>query len=270
MIQEKCPPNRVLKFQQCHDTVWLWQNGQTGEIKERGNHCNDRFCQVCGRDRSRRIARALSERIAKTAPLFITLTVRGSVGAKLKDQLQVLQAGWRALRRMPIWKAVKGGAAMIEVKWSTTGGGHWHPHIHIVAEGRYMEQSDLSRAWAVCTGGSTSVNIKRAFVTDKVINYVAKYASKPMDGSFTDKVHKIREAIAALGGVRLCACFGTWFGTPLNDGDSNDDDLLIEGWICVGSESNIRIAAASGCAASIKFLEHLDRHRAAERLRPDG
>ena len=261
LIANEVTPARVSKFDQCHDTIFIYKNEHSGEVVERGNYCSDRFCMVCGRARSARIARAIEEKIEGKWPLFITLTVRGKFGDKLTDQLNTLREGWKQLRRLPVWSGMRGGAAMIEVKWSTEKGGHWHPHLHIIADGKFVEQADLSRSWAACTNGSISVDIRRVREHAAAIAYVTKYAAKPMDSSFTDKVVKIQEAMTALKGVRLCSFFGDWYGTPINEEAEIEEAPVLCPWICLGTESEIRRKAATGCRDSKRVLEMVERGR---------
>jgi hypothetical protein len=270
MMANEVSPARVLKFDQCHDTIFIYRNDGTGELAERGNHCQDRLCMVCGRARSARIADALEERIADMHPIFLTLTVRGGVGKKLASQLEILLEGFKRLRRMPIWSAVVGGVAMLEVKWSTHGGGHWHPHLHCLLDSRYMEQGQLVQAWSACTGGSTSVDIRRVDNRDQALRYVSKYASKPMCSSFTDKVWKIQEAMSALKGRRLVTLFGDWYGTPLNEEEEEELPPFLTNWRCCGTERKIRCEADDGDRSAIALLEDLERHRSRRHDDPDG
>jgi hypothetical protein len=270
MIGNEVSPARVLKFDQCHDTIFIYKNDATGDLAERGNHCQDRFCMVCGRARSGRIADALEERIAEMHPIFLTLTVRGRVGKKLAVQLDILLEGFKRLRRMPIWSAVVGGVAMLEVKWSKESGGHWHPHLHCLLDSRYMEQGHLVEAWSACTGGSTSVDIRRVDDRRQALRYVSKYASKPMCSSFTDKVWKIREAMAALKGRRLVTLFGGWYGTPLNEDIEEEEPPFFTHWRCCGTERAIRSKAADGEGDSVALLEALEWHRSRRHDPPDG
>lgn len=226
---------RVLRFRQCGEDVWVYHNASSGDWAFRHNHCGDRFCMVCGALRSRRISDALEARIADIDPIFMTFTVRGKTSDKLPVLLKTLSGAFTAIRQTPLWKkSVRGGAAFLEVKYSQDGGGHWHPHFHVVADSRYIEVGWLSQLWKTLTGGSSQVHISRVRDKGKVKRYVTKYASKPMDSSFTKDKHLLMEAMRALKGKRLCACFGSWYRTPLSEEVEDEEPPIFTEWRCVG------------------------------------
>ena len=62
---------------------------------------------------------------------------------------------------------------------------------------------------------------------DSVPNYVAKYASKPMDPSVTEHDDYLAQVMVHLKGKRLCSTIGSWRKLDLEakppDGDAPDD-----------------------------------------------
>lgn len=262
LILEELPPARVWKFGHCGDDVFIYQNTTDGEIDFHGSRCGDRFCMVCGAIRSRRIAQSLRELIAKEQPLFITLTVQGKPGDSLASMLDRLADGWKQLRRLDHWKErIRGGAIMLEVKYSRDSGGHWHPHYHILAHGKFIEKEWLKEAWHLITRDSFIVDIKRVHELEGALGYVTKYASKPMDSSFTQTPNLLREAIRTLRGRRLCACFGDWYGTPLNErvDDEEDDTEVLTSWRFLGSKSDLEFKASRGDAMAGDVLRTVER-----------
>lgn len=259
------PISRAAKFVGCGDEIFIYENTATGEVDYHSNRCGDRFCMICGQARSRRITHALAGLIEKEEPLFITLTVRGKPGDTLASMIDRLTDAWKQLRRLDHWKErVRGGAIMLEIKYSKSSGGHWHPHYHLIAHGKYIEKQWLRDAWRLITRDSDQVDIKRVKEIREALGYVTKYASKPMDGSFTTKPHLLREAMKTLKGRRLCACFGTWYGTPLHDDDEVTDEEIptFTPWAFAGSRRTLESKAAEGDAHAKDLLSRVERLRA--------
>lgn len=255
---------REWKFCDCGGASYVYENTSTGEVDVRGSRCEDRFCVPCGQKRSRQIADSLRVLIAKEPAMFITFTVRGLPHHTLAGQLEKLKNAWKDLRRLPLWKdSIRGGAIMLEVKWSTSGGGHWHPHYHLICHGKWIDQDRLRAAWFALTGDSDQVNVQRVAEVEKSLGYVTKYASKCVDSSFVMKPGKLREAMQALKGTRLCACFGSWFGTPLREEfeDEGPTEVLTP-WLYCGTISDLEFHAAAGDAHAKDVLQRVERLRA--------
>lgn len=263
MERANCPSSRRHKFAGCGDEVHCYWHALKQEAEFRGSSCNDRFCEVCGIRRSLQISRALRELIADAQPLFITLTIRGKPTDHLAGMLVKLRAAWRELRRIPLWKnSIRGGAIMLEIKWSKSSGGHWHPHYHILADGSWIDVKRLRAAWYAITGDSDQVDVQRVRDLEEAMHYVTKYASKPTDASFTMHVGRCAEAIHALKGARLCACFGSWFGTPLREElEERDGTESLAGWIYCGTIDSLAYRSAEGDAEAKIILDQVERLR---------
>lgn len=150
---------------------------------------------------------------------------------------------------------------MLEIKWSKTSGGHWHPHYHIICEGSWVDEGWLRRAWEVITGDSREVNVQRIAEPSKALSYVAKYASKPVDASFVRRPALLDEAMVCLRGQRLCACFGSWHGTPLQPKkEVFDETETIVAWCYEGTTDDLRSKAANGDARAEKILAAVERY----------
>ena len=263
-------------FCHCGERVHVFSHAVTGEVEFHSERCKDRWCLPCGQARSRRIAKSLGAMMAKQRNMFITLTVRGWREQTLVSQLERLKAAWRELRRLKGWSTrVDGGAVMTEVKWSETSGGHWHVHYHIVAQGRFVDESWLKAAWKLITGDSDQVRVLPVNEEGRVLSYVSKYASKPVDASFTGKPHLLDEAMRGLKGQRLCACFGSWHGTPLLEEVEEDETEFLTQWKYEGTTRDIQERALRGEAEAKRILEAVGRqqrlrHTLSERCRgPD-
>lgn len=224
------------------------------------NHCHDRLCTPCANGRSWRLQQALMQQFPVDGALFITLTLCGKK-EPLKELVDRLYKSFRYLRSHPTWSdKIDGGAAFLEIKWSDKAQ-RWHPHLHIVANGRFIDQGELSNAWRSITKDSYIVDIRRIRDKEHAARYVTKYASKPLNTSFSNTPKLLDEAVISLKGRRLCTCFGTWYGTPL---DLADDEVLADdlvdagGWTFWLPLEDVLHAARSGDADAIATIRALD------------
>lgn len=217
LVRAGVPPARVERFRNCGHHAWVMQDADDPtRLRINASYCHDRFCVPCATERSRRIAASVASYLDGRPARFITLTLKHST-APLADQLRSLGAAFRRLRQRKLWvKAVDGGICCLEVKWSAAAG-RWHPHLHIVCTGRYLDQRALSAAWRAVTRDSYIVDIRFVRDPETACRYVAKYASKPMTKTFAADDNAMAEAIRALHGRRLVVVFGDWRDICLDD-----------------------------------------------------
>lgn len=207
------------------------------------------MCVVCCGERSAAFAERLAQHIAGKVTRFITLTLRHS-NTPLSAQLDRLYRSFAALRRRKDLKCVfEGGAAFLEVKLSRDGGS-WHPHLHIITEGSFIEQKALSRAWHEVTGDSSIVDIRRVKENGDVARYVCKYVTKPADATIFSDTARLDEFICSISGRRLCLTFGRWRGFKLDA-----DPMTDVKWITIGSVETLKGRANDGDISAIRFLE---------------
>lgn len=212
-------------FDNCGSACWVQRSPSTGRIRLSANHCHHRFCLACGQSRSKLIARNLVKHIDGRPTRFITLTLKHR-DEPLKEQITRLMRCFRNLRSTALWKHnVKGGAAFVEVKRSKNGK-FWHPHLHVLSEGSFIEQRKLSAQWLLTTGDSSIVDIRFVREASYIANYVAKYASKPLDLTIFGEDDWLDESIMALHGRRLCTTFGGWRGVELEEKPEDPKDWL--------------------------------------------
>jgi len=103
---------------------------------------------------------------------------------------------------------------MLEVKRNHEAG-NWHPHLHLVAQGKFIDHAKLKAAWQHVTKDSHHVDVRMIRDSKKTLDYVMKYASKPFDPSiFTDTPTTV-ECVTALKNVRMIVPYGTWKGIKL-------------------------------------------------------
>lgn len=191
-------------------------SGQTGMSLGR---CRDRLCPTCSLIRSRQTADRVHAAVARMdSPRFMTLTIR-SAGEPLASLLQRLREGFRRLRQTREWqRRVRGGVYAIETTYREASGG-WHPHVHLIWDGGYFAQRELSRLWLRCTGDSPIVDVRAIRSKRAVAKYVAKYVAKGV-AAMEWPDDKIAEYGDAMHGARLLHTFGNLHGVKLDVDES--------------------------------------------------
>ena len=227
------PFARSTSFAACGDSLWCLRHKTEPErFKCVPDHCHDRFCVPCGLHRQALIRRNLAQHLEDHPHRFITLTIR-STTEPLKFLVKHLYDSFRRLRSRRLWKAhVFGGAAFLEITRNLESGA-WHPHLHIICSGRYLDLQDLKQAWLGVTGDSHAIQIN--LIRDKraIVEYVTKYATIPLPECVIASEPDLIEAIQALRGTRMILPFGTWRGWKLLDDPSDDAWALFEHWNAV-------------------------------------
>lgn len=215
-----------------------------------GSACHDRFCLPCASERSSVIANNVVGIIDDREIRFVTLTIR-CTSLTLTSSLDKLFQSFSSLRRVEPWRSsVSGGVAFLEITWSKRSQ-TWHPHLHCLVDGTWIDQKALKEAWLRITGDSYIVDVRRPANRDSVARYVTKYASKPFNTTYVRQRNLLDEAIVALKGRRLCTTFGTWRGKILT---ATPDDGT---WEHVASLDSVIARAASGndhCRAILASL----------------
>lgn len=257
MFRTRQSDSRVQAFMSCGSAAWIERAKEdASRFRLRQNMCHDRLCQVCGGCRSRKISGILENMMEGKRCRFITLTLKGTKDAKLGEIIDRLMRSFRYLRSHPVWEnAVDGGAAFLEIKRGDRSG-FWHPHLHILCEGKYVRQSELSDAWRSITKDSFRVDIRDAN-RGMAHAYVSKYASKPLNPTFANNDEWLDEAINALRGRRLVTCFGTWYGTPLSSAEDEElaDDIIdASGWNWFAQVDDLIEEAAKGNYESMNLI----------------
>lgn len=160
---------------------------------------------------------------------FITLTLRHT-NDPLKDQVSRLKNAFRRLRQRVLWRKVKWGAAVIEIKRNPNSG-EWHPHLHILVDAKFIPQEQLSSAWLAVTGDSSIVDIRAVKDRRAAVNEIAKYASKPCSfQNLRDSLLAGATLYEAIDGRRLLIIFGDW---PKHMDRSKMEDSLPDDWVPV-------------------------------------
>lgn len=222
------PHNHVRALMDCRTHATLQRDFATGDVMVFGDSCRDRYCPMCCGQKAA-YAKDQVEMYIRTlvAPRFLTLTLRNNE-SDLKSRVSFLQERFSKLRNRAYWKKnVTGGIWFLEVKRGKDSG-LWHPHLHILLDGNYMEQKRLSELWEQVTFGSPIIHISKVSDVEHAAKYISKYVAKPaMLGNMP--VEDGAEMINALFRKRLCGTFGTAKAvtlTPPKVESENDWDYI--------------------------------------------
>jgi hypothetical protein len=173
--------------------------------------CRHRLCPHCSKRRSWSCARSI-EHLGKEmdSPRFITLTLR-TQSDTLAESLERLRSGWKRLRQTKLWKSkCEGGVYSLEVTRGRSGD-RWHPHLHILVDGSFIPQRELSDAWLKATGDSCIVDVRAVRSRRQIARYVSKYVAKGDEfASWT--LEQIAEYAQAMCGQRVIQTFGSLHG----------------------------------------------------------
>lgn len=207
--------HRLFNFRSCHTIAAFLRNKETGHVKIGSNSCKLRWCPICARTRKTILQEATAGWIKeKKKPKFITLTLAHS-DEPLKNQIDRLYDSFKRLRLKPLWKKkIRGGVWFFQIKKSTNDE-RWHPHLHILAHGDYIDKFELSAIWKGITNDSKIVDVKKVTNAKSAAQYVARYASTPIDIMEVDEDDLLRIALA-FKGRRICGTFGTAKGLQLS------------------------------------------------------
>jgi len=245
-------PKRLDRWDRCGQGAMILQDAKNEKhYSLRSMICRDRFCPTCSSERARSIARNLLKKIEDRPHRFITLTVRHGE-ERLEDLINKLMRSFKELRRTKLWKKkVDGGAAFLEIK----RGNGWHPHLHLVCVGDYIDHAELRREWLRITKDSSIVDIRLIREPRKTASYVAKYASKPLSPSVINDPAALREAIRTLPGRKLLWTFGEWRGWRVHE----DSDPTV--WMTVGTLNDVLELAKAGDKNAREIIDLLEKGR---------
>lgn len=228
--------NRSRAWRGCRTSAWFVQHENTGEIRVASKRCHLRWCPLCSRvDRFATTQSVKEKLLSVKSPRFITLTLKHSSN-DLSDQIDHLYDSWRRIRRQKQWKEhVDGGVWFFQIKWIESSQ-EWHPHIHILCTGKYFPQDILSRLWNKASSGSWIVDVRAVKDVDKAAEYVARYATEPVNlcdlpGELPIKVYD------SLYSRRIKGSFGSWNDVSLVAAPPEDSAV----WRYVGSYYEIMV-----------------------------
>lgn len=226
----------VRRFARCGDGAWVQFSAARGTHRVISRTCHSRACPEC----RKAAAKALHARLNWALPAatgknlrLVTLTLKHTT-RPLRDQLDFLRESFRRLRQRKFWRRTQRyGFAVIEI--SRNHDTHtWHPHLHVITHGRWMEQGVLKSEWRAVTHGSYIVDVRPLRSREKALSYILKYLTKGPGDAILNRPQLMLEWWAAVRGGRLFLKFGdTLKALPakVDDGFPNDwvwDEPLTE------------------------------------------
>lgn len=204
------------RFAACGATGWLFHRpGPPEQFRIGSSKCRNRWCEACAREKRIIVCRNLRANVKATRLRLMTLTLRHST-EPLNDLIDKLYSCWDQLRKTRLIQgSVAGGVAFLEVTRGTEGRS-WHPHLHVLWEGRFIPQDQVSKMWKELTGDSWIVDLRPIGDSDAAARYVAKYASKSIPKSVWNDHERFVEVIQTFQGRRTFNAFGSWRKFPLS------------------------------------------------------
>jgi hypothetical protein len=243
--------SRPTHFAECGSAAWVYRSPTDPDAYLiKANYCHDRWCHPCQNHRVRLIRANLDAYCRGKELRFVTLTIRGT-DRPLAKSLEHLKNSFMLLRKTVTWTmATAGGIGFVEIKKSASSG-YWHPHLHLIVQGKFMSQKRLSDTWHAVTKDSQIVDIRLVRKPDQVLHYVTKYVTKPVPESILNSRNDLQEAIVALNGHRTMTTFGSWYGIDFQTKPTTTD------WEPVAPLSELLYKARKGDSRAFQIINDL-------------
>lgn len=232
---------RIRRLMDC-DTQWylLRSKDDPSCYRWAKSRCRDKHCPRCQSIKSRVVGDNLVNEAKGKSCRLMTLTLKHRPGESLSSEIQRLYRSFRRLRGWSQWREkVKGSVGFCEVTRNKETRS-WHVHLHIIAEGLYWEQKDLSREWLRATGDSSVVDIRMIRNAKTVGRYVTKYVSKSITDGLDDQ--ELDEFLQATKNVKQIITTGDWRKAKL----TMVKKVTETEWMWVGGEMEVQRRAREG------------------------
>jgi len=227
------------QYERCRTDAWVMQHEVNQTFRVASRKCNQRWCPMCAKTKRWIITNSVAEWGHKIKqPKFLTLTLK-STSDKLEVQVQRLYDSFKKIRKRPFWKkAVKGGVWFFQLTMNKRTQ-LWHPHLHILLDGEYISKRRIRTAWKEITLDSMIVDIKKVTDVESAAEYIARYASAPVD-LLTCTISQGADAVVGLKGRRMCGSFGSAKGIALRAKKMDE----VNPWRKVMSYQAMRVGAS--------------------------
>lgn len=201
-------------YRDCRMRAYFIRHEETGEVRVSANTCKSRWCLPCSKARAAFVSANVEKWVRQIpAPKLLTLTLQ-STDAPLAAQINSLHVCFRRLRKKaPFNKAWHGGVWFLQITFNQQEQ-RWHPHLHIILHGNYVDQRTIARKWLQTTYTSNIVDIRRIRAAQDAARYVARYVSRPAPLKDLDPSDRLQMA-NAFHGRRTIGTFGTARGQNL-------------------------------------------------------
>lgn len=195
--------------------------------------CRRRWCPACtwivARERLGKYNRAAS---LMKWPLMVTLTMRNTPDPECIRHIR--EAWGRFKRRKLVEQKIRGGITTVEVTEGETG---WHPHLHIIADCRWLAlhvpapawndspatvrqkcdyaRLELAALWSQVLGQEQASVLANRKAPGEALAYAMKYAVK--GSTLVESRLPIAPLIRVLSKSRMLSAFGSMHGQNLED-----------------------------------------------------
>jgi hypothetical protein len=243
---DDCDSRNRERFRGCCSHPRVTRNDLSGDYRIIANACGQRLCPHCaesiGLDHAERSERWMRS-CGRVQWRFITLTLSSSPES-LPAQVKRLRAAFRRLRQQAIWERTQDfGRAHIEITYNASTD-RWHPHLHVLAAGRYIPQRTLSNAWHRATGDSYVVDVRQIASIAHAAKYVCKYVAAPIHAeSMSLPIGRAVEMIRCGNKSRWVIAYGS--APPFPRREPTTDPTPGE-WITIGFLSDFWLRAECG------------------------
>lgn len=246
--------SRMYAYLGCGSGGWIVRSRtEPDRYALRSDTCHDRWCPACSKSRAMVLRSNLEPLLKGRTVRFVTLTLKHD-DAPLGAKLDRLQDHFGTLRTHALWKDhVDAGVAFVEVKYNEETL-RWHPHLHVLTVGRFIQQQQLRDAWLAVTGDSHVVDVRLVKDEKSVSKYVTKYVTKPAPNELYRNPEALDHAVLALKGRRMVTTFGAWRGRKLLHNDTLSDWEPIMAW------GELLRECRMGDASAIEIYASVTRH----------
>lgn len=211
----------------CFNDYRCFWNARTLEATAKPTRCYLRVCPICQRQRARFLEHRFKQLIHRCKhPMLWTLTLKNS-SDELPDQYARITTLFKALRRQTWWTDnVRGGFWVFEATYNKEHD-HWHPHLHMILDTRWLPHHEFKKRWLALTGDSYILHFHRDIHRNRVAHYVSKYLSKTFSPSMLPH-YRLDEWLFGTKSIRFWSAFGCCHGKtrPLVPATASDDDVL--------------------------------------------
>lgn len=247
------PASRLERFSDCGRSAWVLQHKiEPNRYRIALDCCHDRFCVPCSNARGHIVAENLARKLGPDPHRLLTLTLKANHDP-LNAQLDRLFRCFKRLRGRSLWKdRCRGGAAFLELTYNadTTC---WHPHLHVVIEGKFLPHAAVKSAWLDITGDSSIVDIRPIRERQAAITYITKHVTKAVPASVVTNSDALRTAIYALHGRKTLFCFGCWSRWKLLDPHDPSE------WVLFSHANGLGFGLPANHELEFEILDYYER-----------
>ena len=207
----------------CHEAFrgFMCSNGHVHAKAK--NSCSIRLCPFEMRARAMRALHRFRPMIdGLPQGKYLVLAERNTPSGGLAEGIQHLFDSFDRLRKMPIFRGVRGAIVALEITYNREMmepdfcGERlpWHPHLNIVADAPFIPFEELRDAWILATEGRGRTAFVRS-VDRGTANELLKYDTKLLD--FIDVPLAVEEFLASTHRRRFIRTYGSMYGLKIED-----------------------------------------------------